>query len=81
MIVAFVKIRNRHDYPFDTKLDGLFVQLESATIDAGNEKFSSQKVVWFVPLIPDAERGFVLSVDKKVALDPDNYSLMPKLLR
>lgn len=83
--VAFPQVwrgRDRRDFPFDESVDGIFITIESATIEENGVEQAGRRIVHFMPLLVDSATGVPrISREQVVALDPDWCALMPRLLK
>jgi tetratricopeptide (TPR) repeat protein len=72
--------RDRTEFPFDDAVDGIFIMIESATTE-GAAEFVGQRIVHFMPMVADDSGVVRVSRADVVALDPDLFALMPRLLK
>jgi tetratricopeptide (TPR) repeat protein len=82
-VIAFPQVwkgRAKTDFPFDESVDGIFITIESATTE-GAVEYVGQRIVHFMPMVPDANGVVHFSREHVVALDPDWCALMPRLLK
>jgi tetratricopeptide (TPR) repeat protein len=72
--------RDRTEFPFDDAVDGIFIMIESATTE-GAAEFVGHRIVHFMPMVADDSGVVRVSRADVVALDPDLFALMPRLLK